>query len=394
MATDVVTCFLRDPRRGEVLLLRRSEETGSYAGRWGAVSGYVEKDDTDQDAEREIREETGIEDAALVRRGEAFEVHDDELGRNWCVHPFLYDTETRDVTTNYESEDIDWCSPTEILRRETVPRLWRSYAEVAPSVETVEDDEEHGSAYVAARALEVLRDTAAAAGLDDALETARQLVEARPSMAVVGNRVARAATGDTPEELGSHAHEGIVRGRRTDERAAENAAERLADADEVVTLSRSGTVAATLERLDVSVTVAESVPGGEGTEFAALVDADRVVPDACTADSVREADAVVVGADTVLSDGAVLNKVGSLAAALAADRFGVPFLAVASSDKISHDDGFENEYVGFDRERVPVFERVPSDLVELVTEEGVTTEQDVRERAEDHARLRRSLDLV
>ncbi len=393
MATDVVTCFLRDPRRGEVLLLRRSDETGSYAGRWAAVSGYVEEEDTDEDTDREIREETGIEDTALVRRGEPFEVRDDEPDRVWRVHPYLYDTPTRTVTTNYETDAFDWCSPTEALRRDTVPRLWRSYAAVAPSVGTVADDDEHGSAYVAGRALEVLRDSAATGSLEEARETARELVEARPSMAVVGNRVARVADGETAEEVEENAHKAIAQGRRADEDAAENAAELLTDAECIVTVSRSGTVRETVERLDVSVTVAESVPGGEGKGFAAELGGD-VVPDACIADAVRRSDAVVMGTDTVLRDGAVVNKVGSLAAALAADRFDIPSVAVASADKVSPDDRFENEYVGFRGGEVPVFERVPPDLFELVTENGVMSEERVRERASEHARLRRSLDLV
>ena len=37
-----VVCFLRN--RGEVLLLRRSDQAGSYAGRWNAVAGHVEGD--------------------------------------------------------------------------------------------------------------------------------------------------------------------------------------------------------------------------------------------------------------------------------------------------------------------------------------------------------------
>lgn len=387
---DVVTCFLRDPRTGEVLLLRRSDETGSYPRRWGAVSGYVECEDTDEDAEREIREETGVDDATRVRRGDGFVVEDDEYG-DWRVHPYLYDTPTREVTTNYETERLDWCAPTEVLRRETVPRLRDSYAAVGPSVETVAEDDEHGSAYIAARALEVLRDTAATETFDEAREKARELIEARPSMDVVGNRVARAADADTVEELEKKAHRAISEGYRADEKAAENAAGRLVDADHVVTVSRSGTVAATLERFDGSVAVAESLPGGEGVGFAEEVDGGTVVPDACVPDAVRGTDAVVVGADSVLPDGTAVNKVGSLAAALAAGRFGVPFLVVASVDKVSPDDEVRNEYLEYNGERVPVFEEVPADLIELVTEDGVMGSDEVREHADEHARRRGAL---
>ena len=396
-ASDVVTSFLRDTRSGDVLLLRRSDETGSYEGQWGAVSGYIE-DETErpeEDARREVREETGIRGATLVRRGEAFAVEDEELERRWRVHPFLFDSPRREVETNYETVRPEWCSPTEILRRETVPRLWNSYAAVAPSVGTVREDDEHGSAYVAARALEVLRDTAAIGTVEEARATARELVEARPSMAVVGNRVARAASGDTAEEVEREAHSAIARGYEADERAAENAADRLGGSDRVVTLSRSGTVARTLEEASPDETVvAESIPGGEGVEFADELDVPtRVVPDSCVAHEVGETDTVVVGADAVLPDGTAVNKIGSLSAALAAYHHGVPFLVVASADKVSpaDEEEYENEYVEAHGSRLPVFERVRSNLVELVTEEGEMSEEDVHERAEEHERMRSSV---
>jgi len=395
--TDVVTVFLRDTRSGDVLLLRRSDETGSYEGQWGAVSGYVEDetDSTDEDARREVREETGIREATLVRRGESFAVEDEELEKRWRVHPFLFDSPTREVETNYETVRPEWCSPTEILRRETVPRLWDSYAAVAPSVETVREDDEHGSAYVAARALEVLRDAAATGTVEKVRATARELVEARPSMAVVGNRVARAASGDTADEVEREAHAAVRRAHEADERAAENAADLLEGSDRVFTLSRSGTVARTLEEASPGeAVVAESLPGGEGGGFADELDVPaRVVPDSCAADEIGDSDGVIVGADAVLPDGTVVNKIGSLSAALAARHHGTPFLVVASADKISpaDEEEYENEYAEAHGSCVPVFERVPSNLVELVTEEGVLSGDDVRERAEEHARLRSSL---
>lgn len=391
---DVVTVFLRDPKSGEVLLLRRSDETGSYRGDWGAVSGYVEEetDDTEEDARREIHEETGISDALLVRRGEPFTVEDEELGRVWRVHPFLFDTQTREAETNYETVNADWCSPTELLRRETVPELWRSYTGVAPSVETVTEDGENGSAYIAGRALEVLRDTAATRTAEEVRAVARRLVEARPSMSVVGNRVARAAVGETAEEIERSAHTGIAEACRADERAASNAVERIDGCEKVVTLSRSGTVARALEEASLGeAVIAESLPGGEGIGFAEELDLrTRVVPDSCVAGEVENADAVLVGADAVLPDGTVVNKVGSLAAALAARHYDVPFIVVASVDKIapSGEEGHENEYVEVHGSHVPIFESVPSELVETVTEEGTLSKDDVRDRAEEHASLR------
>ena len=159
--THVVTCFLRN--RGEVLLLRRSEEIGTYPGEWGGVAGHVEGDSDDGGrtassesslaaAREEIAEETGLLDACtLAREGVAFEFEDEALDTRWVVHPYLFDCERRDAETNWETSETEWVHPTEILRRETVPNLWASYSRVGPTIQRVAEDSDHGSAYVSVR---------------------------------------------------------------------------------------------------------------------------------------------------------------------------------------------------------------------------------------------------
>ncbi|MFP4633155.1 MAG: NUDIX domain-containing protein [Halobacteriales archaeon] len=373
---DVVTCFLR--HRGDVLLLRRSDETSTYRGRWAGVSGYVEREDAVDDAYREIQEETGQVDVELLRRGEPFEFVDSDLNTRWRVHPFAFEAASRDVDLNEETVDYEWCSPTEILRRQTVPRLWRSYEAVSPDVEDVASDTESGSLRVAETALEVLRD-AAATSHGDAAEVARSLVEARRSMASVVDRVARAADASDVERA---AHRAIREMHEDVERAASRAAGALGD--RVVTVSRSGSVARALEDADVDIVVLESLPGGEGRGFAGDVGGD-VEPDSRAAAVVRDADSVVLGADFVSEDGDVYNKVGSLGVAVAADRFDVDCFCIATSDKVSADE-FENEFTWYLGRRVPVFERVPSDLVSVVTEDGVVSDGEIRRLADLHAR--------
>ena len=53
----VVTCFLES--ENEILLLRRSEQVGSYHGRWAGVSGCIETN-TDEQSLAEIWEETSL----------------------------------------------------------------------------------------------------------------------------------------------------------------------------------------------------------------------------------------------------------------------------------------------------------------------------------------------
>ncbi len=134
----VVTCFLRN--RGEVLLLRRSDQVGSYQGKWGAVSGYVEGT-PEETAHREIAEETGLAKAAsLARCGEPFAVEDKALGTRWIVYPFLFECAHRDLQLDRETTEAAWVPPPAMLHRDTVPNLWTSYARVAPTVESIQTD--------------------------------------------------------------------------------------------------------------------------------------------------------------------------------------------------------------------------------------------------------------
>jgi translation initiation factor 2B subunit (eIF-2B alpha/beta/delta family) len=388
MPTPVVTCVLRNG--AEVLLLRRSDAVGSYPGLWGGVAGHAEGD-PDAAARAEVREETGIDPdtLAFVRAGDPFEVRDE--GGEWLVHPYLFDCPTRAVELDWETDRYEWVPPTELLRRETVPELWTSYDRVRPRAGTVADDTEHGAAYLSVRALEVLRDEAALAavqGTDSDLRAlARDLATARPSMPVVANRVDRAvhdAAGFEPGALERAADAAIERALRADERAAAGAAERVGD--RVATLSRSGTVRATLELAEpAAVLVAESRPGGEGVavaeQLAETLDAEvALTGDAAFPHQLLEwgADTLLVGADAVLPDGRVVNKAGTRGAALSAADAGTEVVVATSVDKVSRDGTVDLEprdpaelYAG-DRldVRNPTFDVTPADAVALVGEDG------------------------
>ena len=74
----VVTCFLESD--GEILILCRSEQVGSYQGRWAGVSGYVETTANKQ-ALVEIEEETNLceEDLKLVKRCKPLLIEDEKI---------------------------------------------------------------------------------------------------------------------------------------------------------------------------------------------------------------------------------------------------------------------------------------------------------------------------
>jgi len=411
---DVVTAFLR--HEGEVLLLRRSEAVGSYSGRWGAVAGHVEGT-PEASVRAEIREETGLDpeaDVALAAAGEPFDVADEDLEIRWTVHPFLFDAARREVEPDRETDAWDWVPAPEIRRRETVPDLWRSYDRVRPTVATVAGDREHGSASLSLRALEVLRDEAAlategAGTREDLAALARDLRAARPSMPVLANRVDRvmAAAG---AEGGAAAVEtaalaAIERSVRVDRLAGARAAERVRGA-RVATLSRSGTVREALDRAaPAAVLVAESRPGGEGVgvaEAAAEAGLDvTLTGDAALAYELAAwgAEALLVGADAVLPDGRVLNKVGTRGAAIAAAHGGIDVVVAAGRDKVlpagdplAADPALEPRdraelYEGEAALAVenPTFDVTPPDVVDaVVTEEGTLGPEGVAEVAAAH----------
>jgi ribose 1,5-bisphosphate isomerase len=407
--THVVTCFLRSGV--EVLLLRRSDAVGSYAGRWGGVAGHAEGD-PDAAARVEIREETGVDPATLtlVRRGDPLAVTDEDLGTRWVVHPYLFDCPDRpSVETDWESATHKWVQPSAILDRETVPDLWAAYRRVGPTVESVADDELHGSVYLSFRAVETLRDRAAAvaAGIEEGdadavVALAEALLHARPAMAALRNRVNRAManTDADPAAVAASARDVLDDAVRADRAAAALAADRIGGAV-VATLSRSGTVLDALDAADVAgVLLPESRPGREGIGVAEHLAEDRsvtLVPDAAFPRLVERADVALVGADTVLPDGAVLNKVGTYPLALAAARARIPLYVVCSSDKVSPDDDVAPEsgdpagvYDGDAPVTVecPVFEVTPADLVDgVLTEDGLLDGAEVTTVAAEHRAL-------
>ncbi|WP_255197954.1 NUDIX domain-containing protein [Halorarius litoreus] len=422
----VVTAFLRN--RGEVLLLRRSDAVGSYPGQWGGVAGHAERETRPERASRngerrsrepdpdalvreEIREETGLDEhVTLVRRGEPFEVEDAERGTRWRVHPYLFDCDSREVTPNEETTEYEWVPATAIRERDTVPELWTSYDRVRPRIEDVAADTTHGSATLSVRALEVLRDEAAlAADWDRVAEVARDLCTARPAMHAVVNRVNRAMTdadARTPEGVVRAAIETIERAASADAAAAAAAADRL-QGMRILTLSRSGTVTETLRRADPdAVFVLESRPGGEGVDVAASLAADldgavTVAPDATVAHllSTEHVDALLVGVDSVLPYGAVVNKVGTRTAATVAAHEDCAVLAVCARAKIAPAGTTTADleprdpaelYDGDADLRVvnPTFDRTPPALVDaLVTDAGTLDPDAVGSVADEHAAL-------
>ncbi len=297
-------------------------------------------------------------------------------------------------------------------------------------IERLRSDREHGASWLsreAARLLATLTSDVSPADAPERLalvhETARELAHARPSMAALANTAALiyAAGIAQDDAVGSQgAMARLARMHAEAERlmaAWSTAAERIAGyarpllGETVYTISRSGTVEAALARLAQDegeprlrrVIVSESRPGGEGIAAAkALSEAGlrvTLVPDAAMGAFVREASAVVLGADSIRADGGVVNKVGSYPLALVAREAGVPVYVLAETLKIAAPDfplvfeplewpempqppapGIELRSVGF--------ELVPAQLVTaIVSEAGVLDRAQIAERSREAGKV-------
>jgi nicotinamide-nucleotide amidase len=119
----VVTCFLE--HNGKILILKRSKMVGSYRERWAGVSGYLETNAIEQ-AYLEIKEETGLNrnEIELLKKGEPFDVMDNNIKRIWIIHPFLFHiSEPEKIKIDWEHTELKWIDPQELTSYETVPSL-------------------------------------------------------------------------------------------------------------------------------------------------------------------------------------------------------------------------------------------------------------------------------
>ncbi|WP_162551648.1 NUDIX domain-containing protein [Halohasta litchfieldiae] len=396
--TEIVIAFIRN--RGEVLLTRRGGDVDIAPGHWDGISARIDEGTSAVDAARRlVLSATGLSSVTLAYAGESFTAR--EAGRERTIHPVLFDSPGRDIGAVEGVETVEWVSPTAMLERETVAGLWEAYEQVAPSPTTIGADTIHGAATLSIRALEVVRDRAAVASdWRELVETALELQDARPSMAVLENRLNRVMT--TAEQSTSAVHdraiEEIGAALDADATAAETAANRIEGP--IATLSWSGTVEDALTELGAPVTVAESRPNREGIEIAeslarkgldVTVTTDAALP-AVLSD--REFEAVLVGADTILPNGDIVNKVGTRALALAAERADLPVYVVAARDKVATDDTFHPEqgpetavYDGGEAITVrnPVFDLTPGDLVTgVLTEDGLLDQRGISVVAAQH----------
>jgi ribose 1,5-bisphosphate isomerase len=214
----------------------------------------------------------------------------------------------------------------------------------------IRDDREHGSRWLVREAILLLRDLASQLlhsslsphqQTERLLTTARELASLRPAMAALSSAVGHIVA-PQPESMA------VLQAATQLLQTYDTATEQIARAAQpsihgrILTCSISGTVLEVLQRLHTQiehVIVTEGRPRYEGRETARVLAAHALpvtlITDAEAAIFLPLCDAVVVGADSILAHGEVINKAGTALLAWAAQGYHVPFYVLCESLKIS-----------------------------------------------------------
>ena len=270
----------------------------------------------------------------------------------------------------------------------------------------VREDREHGSRWLVRQAIIILRDIAASATTapDERPRLLRQagseLARARPAMFALAGAVIRIlGSSDNPDEI-ARAAERLLHEYDT-------AVDRITDHTRpllhgtLMTHSLSGTVMEVLTACSSTIEqaiVLEGRPRYEGREVALTLRkagiATTLITDAQADIFLPRCRAVIVGADSVLANGDILNKAGTALLAWAAHGHSVPLYVLCETLKIATytwkgdltqleekeaEEVWEHPAGGIAIHNF-YFDHTPARLVtKLITEQGIISKQDIRQ---------------
>jgi len=276
------------------------------------------------------------------------------------------------------------------------PEIWSVYGATEAAVNILENF------------LRAAKSSSSWEGLLDAFDLLYRACNARPYSALLTNAARDVFHGflskgarELPEAI-SAVEESISRVfenvRNMVREAAAIASRRIQDSEAIFTISYSGTVLRVFENLaargaSVKAIVPESRPFGEGVEMARSlrrigVDVTLIV-DSAIRSFIKKATRVVIGAEAIASNGAVINKVGTAVLAIAAREARVRVFVVSGSYKIVPETVF-GELVGSPeietpdmpeelasmgvRSSFPLFEAIPPEYIDaIITEKGLVS---------------------
>lgn len=211
----------------------------------------------------------------------------------------------------------------------------------------IRGDHEHGSRWLVRAALELLRDLAAQftttpeEHLQQVRQTGCDLARARPAMAALTGAVARVlSVPGGPAGIAYAANDLLQEMDRAIEHMIGYARPLLKGT--ILTHSLSGTVIEVINACLPAISELIVLEGRPGYEGRAAVEtwhqravALTLITDAQAAIFLPRCQAVVVGADSILADGSILNKAGTALLAWTAHGHHIPFYVLAETLKIS-----------------------------------------------------------
>ena len=283
--------------------------------------------------------------------------------------------------------------------------------ELAEVTRKIESMEIRGAAKIARAAATALKNFALDFKDEDVIqfkkelaEAGRQLIATRPTAVSLRNAVAIVLKGAKEGEDVIDVKEGIVTAAenfiQSSEKAldviAEMGARRIKEGDTVLTHCNSQAALSTIVKAhkdgkNILVYATESRPKKQGyLTVKQLTEAGvptTLIVDSAVRHVMPKISVVIVGADTVASNGAVINKIGTSQIALCAHEARVPVMVCAETFKFSHET-LVGELVDIEERDVneivkpgdfpgvaifnPVFDATPPEYIDvIVTEEGV-----------------------
>ena len=214
-------------------------------------------------------------------------------------------------------------------------------------IDAIRNDREHGSRWLVQQAITILHDLAQdqmaseQEHMSALLNAGRSLAQARPAMAALSSAVGQILNVQGgPPAIAQAAQQLLQDYATATDRIAQHAQPYLSGT--LMTCSISGTVLDVLNahRQQISqVIVLEGRPRYEGRETARVLSSQglavTLLTDAQADIFIPQCQAIVVGADSILANGDVLNKAGTALLAYAAHGHHVPFYVLCETLKIS-----------------------------------------------------------
>ena len=365
----VVSCFIMTSTQ-RVAVFHRQSTMPTFPSHWAPCSGSIESGEAPwETATREIAEETNLQvSASALQAGLYVDVplpprkNDLATQRVIRVYPFLVNLPTPDFDLELKGTEHDTFKFVTIQELEAlqpaVPALATAFhhatrglflRHVPETIQAWRQDRENGASTLTVQALQLLQSAKDEA---EQVQWAEQMRMMRPTMVAITNALNRVIDNQaTPslvmqqmkEETDWLVHYGCT----VVLQKAQQSVKEGSTPFRIATFSRSSTIVAILNQVQkestdqevpIDIVCAESNPGGEGAFMAKDVNA-TCIADEELQQRIRQdgIDLVLVGADCLVSDKLVVNKVKTRVLAEVCAEYQVPIWCFTDSFKIWDD---------------------------------------------------------